>query len=796
MPTIAETLQSAVQLHRSGDLPRAEQIYRQVLQADPRNADAWHLLGMVALQVGNFPAAADCIRRAIHFDASQAAFHANLAEAHRGQGQTEEAIAAYRKALAIEPRLPEAHNNLGTVYQDLGRVEEARAEFQEAIRLQPGYAQAHVNLGSLWHDQGKLDEAAACYRRAVRAEPNYAPAYNSLGSVLYDQRRYAEATQQFSEALRRDPRLAEAHNNLGNVLKTRGQLDEARQCYERAVQARPDFAAAHYNLGAILQLLADPYQAMLSYQRALALRPNFPQAHLNLSMTLQGMGKLAEAAAACREAIRLQPGLFEAHVQLGAVLHADGRLEEALEAWERAMQIKADDGLKLRAALALPAVAASREDVQLQRRRIEENVARLMRESLSIDDPIEKVNSTTFFLAYQGYNDRELAEKIAGIHARATRSLSFTAPHCLRQRDPAARPIKVGFLSRFFFDHTIGKLNGGLMRRLNRDEFHVTMLRVPGPHDEAAAQLQHGADQTIVLSPLFEPARQQVAALELDVLIYTDIGMDILTHYLAFSRLARVQCTSWGHPVTSGIPTIDYFISSRLIEPPEAEDHYSERLALLEHLPTCYALPDVSAPAKERADFGLSPDDHLYVCPHSLFKLHPEFDAVLEAILNADFRGRVVLVDPRIHWTELLRRRLRQALGATAERVVFVPRMPAQDFTHLLRVADVLLDPIHFGGGNTTFEALALGTPIVTWPGRFMRGRVTEGCYRQMDLCDCVAEDLDHYVQIAVRLGTDPQWRGEVSRRILERRERLFDHPAAVRELEDFLRRAVQETAL
>jgi predicted O-linked N-acetylglucosamine transferase (SPINDLY family) len=350
----------------------------------------------------------------------------------------------------------------------------------------------------------------------------------------------------------------------------------------------------------------------------------------------------------------------------------------------------------------------------------------------------------------------------------------------------------VGFVSRFFCNHTIGRFMRGLMANLSRDRFTVTVFSV-GPYDDPVSRLiRQQADDYVVLPHNLPAVRALLAGRQLDVLFYSDIGMDQVTFALAFSRLAPVQCVTWGHPVTTGIPAIDYFLSAQDLEPDDAAGHYSERLVRLKHLPTYYYQPRLTGPARPRAAFGLPADRNLYVCPQTLFKLHPHFDSFLAGILVADPRAHLVFSTSRHkHWRQLLEARLRRTLPGAGERLQFVPPQPHEDFLQLLAAADVILDPIHFGGGNTTYEALALGTPIVTLPGQFMRGRVTYACYRQMGVLDCVARDREDYVRLAVRLAAEPDWRAAVQERIAATRGVLYENSDAVREIEQFLVEAV-----
>lgn len=268
--------------------------------------------------------------------------------------------------------------------------------------------------------------------------------------------------------------------------------------------------------------------------------------------------------------------------------------------------------------------------------------------------------------------------------------------------------------------------------------------------------------------------------------------MDPLCYFLAFARLAPVQCVGWGHPVTTGIPTIDYFLSARAAEPADAQSHYSERLICLDRLPAYYVRPDAGIAALSREQLGFPQRAHIYACPHSLFKFHPDFDAILAQLLRRDPDALIVLI-AGIHpnWTRTLAARIAAAGPDVSNRIVFAPRISQRDFIRFLKVADVLLDPLHFGGGNTSYEAFAAGLPIVTYPGEFMRGRVTMACYEQMGMGDLIATDPRQYLDLAIRLACDADWRSAMRAKIVQRAPILFEDEIAVAELEDFLFAAV-----
>ena len=353
---------------------------------------------------------------------------------------------------------------------------------------------------------------------------------------------------------------------------------------------------------------------------------------------------------------------------------------------------------------------------------------------------------------------------------------------------PQQHPSGIRQQCQYWHQHTIAKLNRGLIRTLDRRRFHVTLFTTPHAGDAMRAALVAAADRVVELPVELAAARRLIAAERLDALYYADIGMSALTYFLAHARLAPLQCLTWGHPDTTGITNLDRFLSCDAMEPEGAERHYSETLVRLPGPTLHYARPALPARPKPRSAIGLADDAHVYVCPQSLFKIHPDFDRALVELLRRDGQGLVVLLSGRDrNLDELLRRRITGVGPDVAGRVRFLRQMPLQDFLSLVTVSDVMLDPLHYSGGNTSLEALALGTPIVTWPGAFMRGRHTHGFYKLMGLDDCVADDHAHYVEIALRLGRERDFRRHVTRRVLDRVPALFEHAPSIRAIEDVL---------
>jgi predicted O-linked N-acetylglucosamine transferase (SPINDLY family) len=311
MATIAEALTAAVQLHQAGDLARAEQIYRQILQVNPAEANALHLLGLLTQQQGHPQAAVDLIRRAV----------------------------------AVLPQVAELHCNLANAYLALERWEEAAASARQALRLRPDLPEGHTNLGDALVGQQRWPEAISCYRQALALRPGFAEAHTKIGQALAAQGQIEEALAFFREALRLRPELFEAHLNLGGLLKKRGLLTEAEASFRQALRLRPKDADVHNNLGATLAEQERFEEAVSLYRAALRLNPEFAEAYLNLGAALARLCQHDEGIACLEQAVRLQPALAEAWNGLGNFYKDQGRTEEALACYRNALAVKPDDAV-------------------------------------------------------------------------------------------------------------------------------------------------------------------------------------------------------------------------------------------------------------------------------------------------------------------------------------------------------------------------------------------------------------------------------------------------------------------
>ena len=570
-------------------------------------------------------------------------------------------------------------------------------------------------------------------------------------------------------------------------------------------------------LGNACMGLGDAASAVAHLRAAIALEPTLFHAHALLSRAYADLGEAEASAASLREAELHAPAEAAAWRDLGQ-RHAEyWRWEDADRALTRAESLepgepaiagvlaivrgeRGDDGgaravleralarapddlaIALAYNLYLPQVYESVTDLERWRDRyargLEEIGGALDRWRPRAPQALD-LNRTNFLLAYQGGDDRELQRKYSRVlGALATDVRPEWAEPPSRTFD-GARRLRVGFVGSIFRDCTAGRyfeawITGLDPRRFERRVYHTAPLV-----DEFTRRIAAGCDSFVTLRLGGEATVEHLRAEGLDVLVQPEVGMTPLSYLLAAVRVAPVQCAGWGHPVTTGGDAMDFYFTCASMEPPDAAAHYTEQLVALPGLGVRYEMPQTGEPFA-RAQLRLPADRRLYICPQSLFKVHPAMDALFARLLAADPGGVLAFFQaPARAITERFAARMERALAAAgvapAGQLKFLPRMNAQAFRRTLAMADVVVDTVHWSGGNTSLDTIAAGVPIVTLPGRFMRGRQSAAMLAAMGLEELIARNDEEYVRKAVAAASDRDANQRLRALIVERRGALFD---------------------
>jgi protein O-GlcNAc transferase len=765
---LAALLDQAVASHQSGRLSDAERSYRKILNVRPNHAEARHFLGILRFQQGRGTEALELIAAALKTKPNYPEAHYNRGNVLAQLGRYEEALASYGGALALHPDYVEAEQNRGNALLRLKRHGEAIASFERVLARHPGLVDAHNNLGTVLKELGRLEDALQSYDRALALRPGYVEALANRGHVLLELGHHADALASYDAALALRSDDVEALNGRGNVLFARHQLDDALAQYDRALAVRPDHADALCNRGRLMEELDRYDEALASYDRALAAEPDHVDALCLRGGCLRSLNRMEDAQASYQRVLALDPN------------HAEARFAACMAE--------------------LPVLYADEAEIGRCRAGYGERLEALCSDvgSGRVSGLAKGVGSSQpFFLAYQGLNDRTLQERYGALVCRVM--AERYPPPALPEPPAGDEPVRVGFVSGYFRAHSVWKIPlKGWITELDRKRFRVFGYHTSGECDVVTDEASALCDR-FVRGPLsVDGWRAVIAEDRPHVLIYPEIGMNPMAARLAAQRLAPVQCASWGHPDTSGFPTLDYYLSSELMEPVQADSHYVERLVRLPNLSMYYEPLTVAPSTMSRADLGLRADAVVYWCGQSLYKYLPQHDEIFARIArdvpNAQFafirypRGDSV--------TALFQQRLARAFNAAGlkanDHCVILPRLDQDRFIAATGCADVFLDSLGWSGCNSMLESLPHDLPIVTMADELMRGRHGLAILTMMKLSDIVADSVDGYVDAAVRLSCDLVWRAALRERIAANKHRVYRDRSCIVALEDFLDRVVR----
>jgi predicted O-linked N-acetylglucosamine transferase (SPINDLY family) len=566
-----------------------------------------------------------------------------------------------------------------------------------------------------------------------------------------------------------------------------GDAQGAEEAFRKGLAENPKDSSCLYGLGK-LALLAQQFEVAVSLlKQANQLSPENEPLALDFINALAG------------EAVK-RPESADAQYNLGMALMGLGDIEMARDCLTAALI--ADPGhvpSRWMVNRMLPRVYANAADIGVWRRRVFSGISAL-EASIKPASPAEAephvkgfLARTNFELAYQAEDDRPVQELYGRLIERVMKAWLPELAEAPSRKPFAQRDdkrIRIGFASSFFTNHTISLMFGGFLRHLDRSRFLPFGYLTNGAPDSSTQALAGFCQTFRHLKSSLDQAAQAIRQDELDVLVYPDVGMDSRSQALAALKLAPLQIAGMGHPVTTGLSTIDWFLTSDLMEPEGGEKFYSEKLIRLPG--TSFSYRPASFPqTKGRGDFGLKDDGVVYLCCQSLQKYLPQYDrlfpTIAKRVKNACFvfiRHRTRHLDNR-RFAQRIERAFRQEGLDPATHLRFLPWLDWRDYLQLNGVADVFLDSIGWSGGNTSMEALSRQLPIVTFPTNLMRGRHALSMLKVMGLDECVASDLEGYVALAARLGTDKAYNAQIRARIGEGHAKLYDDLEPVRAFEE-----------
>lgn len=662
-----------------------------------------------------------------------------------------------------------------------------------------------VIQGVAWLNDHHPREALNCFERAIAMDPENALAHYNAGVACQTMQADHQAISHYQKAIGLIPDFSPALHNLAQAYTRQKKFKQAIDAYHQALHASPEDFKSAYNLSILYHKTGNAAAAINTCRQAIQAKPDFAEAFSNLGLIYCNQDHFEEAMVCIEQALKINPSLAVAYHNRGVILQKCGHYERGLDAYRKSLACEPDYApARWLSMLSLPMLYDSAEQIKHYRQQFRHNLNQLI-DTTPLETKAQRQyalkgiqTTTNFYLQYQGGNDLELQQKYGHFVHRvmAANYPQWTQPKPMPILKPA-RKIRIGYVSTFMCQHTVGTYLAGWVANHHQEAFDIHCYHMGIQIDAMTSHFRNISHHFHWFAGDVEAAAQQIETDQLHILVYSDIGMDPATLQLAALRLAPIQCKGWGHPVTTGLPTVDYYLSSDLMEPPHADRYYSETLVRLPNLALYCTPPQLPRFPKGRQAFGLPQHRFIFLSTQSVFKYLPQYDDIYAHIARQVPQAYFVFISNQSssathRFLQRLRTSFQQYDLDPDQFCHFSPRLSYDDFLSLNMAADVLLDTFDWSGGKTTLEALSCGLPVVTCPGKFMRGRHAHAMLKRIGISETIATDKSSYVQIAVRLALEPDYYTLIRRQIEGGRDKLYEDRELITHLENFYRFIVE----
>ena len=479
--------------------------------------------------------------------------------------------------------------------------------------------------------------------------------------------------------------------------------------------------------------------------------PNNLSVLRNLSHAYAFSGDFINAENTIKNIIKLnenEPYIFQF---LASILRNQDKIEEMISLIDKGLKKNLmNPKWKYQKDLLFPIIVKDNKEIDKYREKVSNCYDKILKKNEELNYDNDQIIQTPHYeMSYNQHDNLELNIKSVKALRKIYKELNETSVEYKNKNEK----IKIGFISEFFTNHTIGRLFKNIIFSLDQSKFdifvfHSKRTKKNKIFNEFVEKEKKGYLKNITLPKKLNEKIKIFKKEKFHILFYPDIGMSVEMYYLSLIRLAKHQIMSWGHPETTGSESIDYFLCSKSLITNETAKSYSEKLLLMDQLPMIYEIPNVE---NKLNDKSLS-KNNIYSCPQTMFKFHPDFDHILSEILKKDKKGILYLIKDtnKVYYHKLIER-FKKIKNFDLDRVIFIDQLNRDGYINHLGSSSVLLDPLYFGAGNSFHESMVYGTPTVTMPTKFIKSRIVTAAYIQMEVDNPpIVKNEKEYIEMAV----------------------------------------------
>ena len=723
-----------------GNLEKALVCTVKSLQLEPDNPDGLVNLGGIYKELGNLDQALATTLKSLELEPDNTDALINLGGIYKNLGNLDQALTTTLKSLELEPDNHDALINLGGIYKNLGNLDQALATTLKSLELKPDNPDALINLGGIHKDLGNLDQALVTTLKSLELKPDNPDALVNLGGIYKKLGNLDQALATTLKCLELEPDNHDALMNLGGIHKELGNLDQALAPTLKSLELKSDNPDALINLSGIYKDLGNLYKALDSILKSLELKPNNPDALVNLGGIYLDLGELDKALASTLKSLELKTSNPDAYSNLGGIYTWLKNTKKASESYSKAYELKPSIENECQSKLTFPWNFTCQEEIEKLRSTYIRNAEEIFKDRN--EEEKRFLYLSLFTLSYQnGNDDKNFLEEVGQIvrpylqiQPELKRPGEANKLNAQKDQKQSAQP-RVGF----YFDntdieHSAHRHYFNFVKNCHLNGIEVVIIKGPIAAKQNSKELEKQSSLTIQLHSNLEQSVRTLRDLNLNMLIYTEIFSSDVPYCLAHNRIAPIQAVLPGNLITTGLSTIDYFITSELMETKESHNLYTEKLIKLKGMPHgITTIPKVNKD-RQRSYFGLPEKSQVLGLLHNLIKFHPDWDHVLEEIAKENSNSIFILTGANSHPSICLKERWSKIAPTFLSKSKFFRLLSQDDYFNLLSCADVVLDPLHMGCGTTSIDALSLGIPIVTKPEQEPRTRIVYGLYKTLGI--------------------------------------------------------------
>ena len=793
----------ALQSFQKNDWSQALQHLEMLLQRSPLHFDGMHLLGIVQAQLNMVQQALNSFRQAHQINPEHLGMLSNYGLVLLGSGGESTAVDIFSKLIQAKHDLPQALVNRAKAYLALGARDLAWADALSVGQLEPLSNDVCFNLALVCFELGRLESAKAQLMALSQRGVGNGSVFNLLGRISVQEKNYDLAIDQFRVTLSNEPLQSDALLGVGIAHLMAKRFEQAIDFFGQCIRVHPTHFNAFFNRALAYKEMNLWGPAQDDLLRVIELRGDHLLAKLNLALIYKEQRSMGPAKQLLLEITQQDDLNMEANLVLAQLQKDLLNTKEAEKIYSKLQQKYPNDRFIQwsKAFLNLPAVFESQAHLGASREAFHACMRSLASDwskdfSLLANDAPKLVGAhQPYHLAYQPVENKSILSQYGFICSELMAAWAGNFSFQKKPRESTSK-IKIGIVSDQIRYHSVwNAITKGFVLNLNRDEFEVHIFSLSNTVDEETQIAMRWATQFHQRCGELIDWAQSIAAEDFDYLIYPEIGMHPLTTQLASLRLADRQLVFWGHPETTGLPTLDYFISADLFESGEADLNYSEKLVKLPNLGTHYSALPTQVQAFDLMAHLVNPSQPILICPGNLYKYAPEHDWVWMEIAKRIGPCNLVFFSKNEYWENVFKQRLERIFDQNnmdmKDFVVFLPWVNPGQFKSILSQADLYLDSLGFSGFNTAIQALECGLPVISLKGRFLRASFASGMLTKMGMQEWVAVDEEDYIKKAQDILSNPSLRAQISNQLIDNVGTLLGDMEPVRAFEDFMRFAL-----